>query len=220
MQIGYNNDVEYRDKTFHIQTEDRGQDSASIETQIFHAGAILDTSIISYEKVLAATEDIDERIEKIRHLMQGNHKKLYKKLFAGEYDEMVGLERLKKPVKVKDADFVPGQDGIAAAALEVEKGNVSALGDEPDGAESMDLAALQAQLNADAAAMDAAQGGEDAPTMMLDPSDISITQETPAIKRNGSAAPTWKSTGATAWRGCDPIVGDADITKLVEEYAG
>jgi hypothetical protein len=220
MQIGYNNDVEYREKTFHIQTEDRGEASASIETQIFHRGAILDTSIISYEKVLKKTEDVDERIEGIRHMMQLNHKRLYKKLFAGEYDEMVGLERLKKALKIKDADFVPGQDGVPAAALEIERGNVTSL--EDDGHESMDLAALQAQLNADAAAAEGLgdeESAADAPTMMFSADDIATTQETPAVKRNGAVIPTFKKTGASAWRGCEPIVGDADITKLVEEFA-
>lgn len=218
MQIGYNNDVEYRKKTFHIQTEDRGEASASIETQIFHAGAILDTSIISYEKVLKATQDIDERIEKIRHLMQGNHKKLYKKLFAGEYDEMVGLERLKDaPAEVPDPDqFVPSQEAVPAAALEIEKGNVTSLGDDIEG-ESMDLAQLQAQLNADAAA--AELGASDAPpTMTLEP-DIASTQETPAVRPNGAYVPNYSPTGASAWRGCEPMTVDADITKLVEEFA-
>lgn len=228
MQIGYNNDVEYRKKTFHIQTEDRGEPSASIETQIFHAGAILDTSIISYTKVLEATTDIDERIERIRALMQGNHKKLYKKLFAGEYDQMVGLEpRADKDAAAVADDFVPSQDIVPAAALEIERGNLQALGNEPEG-ESMDLAALQAQLNADAAAMEAAQD-EAPPTMMLSSQDIAVTQETPAVPRasgilrvadkGAPRALEFPRTGARAWRGCAPSKQELDITQLVEAFA-
>lgn len=264
MQIGYNNDVKYREKTFHIQTEDRGEASASIETQIFHAGAILDTSIISYTRVLKSTEDIDERIEKIRALMQGNHKLLYKRLFAGDYDEMVGLNRLttKAPAAVED-DFVPSQDAVPAAALEIERGNVTSLGEGHDGP-SFGLAELQAQLNADAAAMEAATGagGEDSeelPTIALSlndvslgdlspgdaaaSSDVSSTQQQPAIKLRGLPKPdvsrrdegqqvarrderqqvgqaNYPRTGTSAWRGCDAIKGDADITKLVEAFIG
>ena len=219
MQIGYNNDVEYREKTFHIQTEDRGEASASIETQIFNAGAILDTSIISYQKVLDATDDIDERIDKIRHLMQANHKKLYKKLFAGKYDDMVGLKPIagKAPVAVPD-DFVPSQEAVPAAALEIERGNIQSLGDEMQG-ESVSLADLQAQLNADAAAAEAPAEEPPPPTMMLSPQDIATTQETPAVPRNGAQLADYPKTGASAWRGCEPMTGDADITKLVEEFA-
>lgn len=224
MQIGYNNDVEYRDKTFHIQTEDHGIEAASIETQIFHGGAILDTSMISYKKVLGETEDVDERIERIRQLMQGNHKKLYKKLFAGKYDDMVGLESAGGAPEVEVADdFVPSQEAVPAAALEVEKGNLDALGIEPMG-ESVGLAELQAQLNADAEAMGADDGEEpDAPTMMLTPDDIATTQEVasvprPSIRPNG--ANDYPKTGTKAWRGCNAPHGDLDITGLVEEFIG
>lgn len=222
MQIGYNNDVEYRKKTFHIQTEDRGEAAASIETQIFHAGAILDTSIISYAKVLEATTDVDERIERIRALMQGNHKKLYKKLFAGDYDTMVGLEPQGGAAAVPD-DFVPSQELVPSAALEIERGNLQALGDEPEG-ESMDLAALQAQLNADAAAMEEAAQDEAPPTMMLTPQDIAVTQETRAVARSGGPQVTHSlelpRTGARAWRGCAPSTKELEITQLVEAFAG
>jgi hypothetical protein len=231
MQIGYNNDVEYRDKTFHIQTEDHGVDAASIETQIFHGGAILDTSIISYKKVLGETEDVDERIERIRALMQGNHKKLYKKLFAGEYDEMVGLDPgEKKPVAELPDDFVPSQEAVPAAALEVEKGNLDALGMEPMG-ESVGLAELQAQLNADAAAMEADEADDDAgaPTMMISPNEIASTQQVMAVPRPStsmkSLAPKsngvdFPATGSKAWRGCNPPMVDLDITELVEDFIG
>ena len=59
MQIGFNNDIDYRGKTFHIQTEDRGLPAAQIETQIFCAGAILDTTIISYQKIMDGEKDED-----------------------------------------------------------------------------------------------------------------------------------------------------------------
>lgn len=228
MQIGYNNDVVYREKTFHIQTEDRGEASASIETQIFHSGAILDTSIISYTRVLEATDDIDERIEKIRMLMQGNHKKLYKKLFAGEYDDMVGLQRLGVSAEVAVDDFVPSQEAVPAAALEIERGIVTSLGDGHDGP-SIGLAELQAQLNADAAAMEAAEAGEEEseelPTMAISLEEVSATQQTPAIMLRGLKKPevgrtNYPRTGTLAWRGCDAIRGDADITKLVEAFIG
>ena len=217
MQIGYNTDVKYRNKTFHIQTEDRGIASASIETQIFHSGAILDTSIITYERLLEATDDVDERIEKIRALMKGNHKKLYTRLFAGEYDEMVGLEKVQvTPEEIPD-DFEPSQEAVPAAALEIERGNIQSLGDEPEG-EAFSLADLQAQLNADAELAEAGASGP--PTMSMKEIDLASTQETPAaVRTNGASIAEFPATGARAWRGCEPLSGDADITQLVEEFA-
>ena len=131
---------------------------------------------------------------------------------------MVGLEPLEdKPAEVPDPDaFVPSQEAVPAAALEIEKGNLTSLGEEPEG-ESMDLAALQAQLNADAAAAEAVS--DDAPPTMTLGDDIASTQETAAVRPNGAHVPNFSPTGARAWRGCEPMTGDVDITKLVEEFA-
>lgn len=223
MQIGYNNDVEYRGKTFHIQTEDRGEAAASIETQIFHAGAILDTSILPYNNVLGETDDVDERIARIRGLMQANHKKLYRKLFAGEYDHFVGLERVGAPPPPEVDDFVPSQEAVPAAALEIERGNLDAFAmAEPEG-ESLDLAKLKEQL-----ALDAAAAGEEdsAPTLAVSASDdIGTTmkmQSVPSrVPRNGTQGGDgeYPKTGARAWRGCEPSREDLDIINLVEVFA-
>lgn len=241
MQIGYNNDVEYRDETFHIQTEDHGEPAAAIETQIFHGGAILDTSMISYQNVLDETEDVDERIAKIRQMMKGNHKKLYKKLFAGEYDDMVGLEPKEDVEPEVPDDFEPAQQAVPAAALQVEKGEADIedlIGSQPEG-QAVGLDELQAQLNADAEKADQAAGAPsqhddegDAPTMMLS-GDIGDTIQTKSIPKPsvprpsssaGAAAPSnvieFPDTGASAWRGCNESDEDLDIVPLVEEFAG
>ncbi len=228
MQIGYNNDVEYRDKTFHIQTEDHGERAASIESQIFHAGAILDTSIISYSKVLAETDDVDERIARVRQLMQANHKKLYLSLFKGKYDEMVGLEPIGG-VEVSEVDFVPSQEAVPAAALEIERGNLDAIAAlEGPGGDAVDLATLQAQLNADAAAFEAGEDDDDAaPTTMLSADDIGLTQQSPSVpaaavlsRRTGSSPGTkteFPSTGVAAWRGVAAKREDDDFVAMVEK---
>lgn len=222
MQIGYNNDVEYRGKTFHIQTEDRGEAAASIETQIFHAGAILDTSILPYNNVLAETDDVDERIARVRGLMQANHKKLYRKLFAGEYDHFVGLERVGAAPLPDVDEFVPSQEAVPAAALEIERGNLDAFTmQEPEG-ESLDLAKLKEQL-----ARDAAAAGEEESAPSLDAADdVAATMQMRSIPSRSVPAATpaaattdHPKTGARAWRGCEPSREDLDLTKLVEAFA-
>lgn len=123
MLIGFNNDVEYRGKEFHIQTEDHGKSTAKIESQIFHEGQILDTEIVSYDSVLEE-EATEEQIDaKLKSLLEATHKGLYKRLVAGEYDEMVGLEPLEDEGEVgtDPEEFEPSQDRVPNAAKQVEK---------------------------------------------------------------------------------------------------
>ena len=122
MLIGYNNDVEYRGKKFHIQTEDHGKSTAKIESQIFHEGQILDTEIIDYDSVLEE-EDDDDVDKRLKSLLVATHKGLYKRLVSGEYDEMVGLdpvdeEEVESP---EPEEFEPGQDRVPNAAMKVEE---------------------------------------------------------------------------------------------------
>ena len=134
MLIGYNNDIEYRDKTFHIQTEDRGLSDCKIETQIFHSGAILDTRITSYEKYRDLDED--ERNRKVEALMKASHRDLYRKLLGGEYDAFAGLEPLddgERSEVFEEAHLEPGQDRVPAGALEIERKGPRCLRHEAGG---------------------------------------------------------------------------------------
>ena len=129
MLIGYNNDVEHRGKTFHIQTEDRGSNDHRIETQLFHGGAILDTKITSYEEHVEGLEG-KKRNTKIKSIMKASHRSLFRKLLAGKYDEMVGLDPVEKPEEVveeKAEEFSPGQDRVPQAAVELERDGIEAL---------------------------------------------------------------------------------------------
>ena len=147
MLIGYNNDVEYRGKTFHIQTEDRGVNDDTIETQLFQGGAILDTNITNYTELVEGLEG-KPRDKKIKSIMKASHKSLFKKLMAGEYDEMVGLEPLDQvPEEVKDVDpdlFQPGQDRVPQAAQAIEEGNLEGL--EDPGGNHVGLSQLKNKL--------------------------------------------------------------------------
>ena len=151
MLIGYNNDVQYRGKTFHIQTEDRGMASKQIETQIFHAGAILDTRIVSYEDLLDASNRSKQN-KSIKSLMQTTHKELFKNLMSGEYDHFVGLEAAPKEAapssSAEDVSFEPGQDRVPEAARRIEAGesvDIDSITGE-QGEQHVDLAKLQEQL--------------------------------------------------------------------------
>lgn len=161
MLIGYNNDVEHRGKTFHIQTEDRGQNDHKIETQLFHGGAILDTKITDYSEIVDGLEG-EKRNDKIKSVMKASHQSLFKNLLAGKYDEQVGLDpveksekELKQDFKDKISEFQPGRDGVPQAAVELEEEGIEALEEEareegfedPAGADHQGLSSLKDRLN-------------------------------------------------------------------------
>ena len=149
MLIGYNNDVQYRGKTFHIQTEDRGAPSNQIETQIFHSGAILDTRIVSYADQIKNEKDRNARNETVKALMKVTHRELYKKLFSGEYDHFAGLEPLAKDATVEVEEqansFNPSQERVPDAARELEERGASAF-DIKEGGDHVDLKSLKNRL--------------------------------------------------------------------------
>ena len=127
MQMGFNNDVDYKGLVVHIQTEDHGLRSKKITSQVFHGGAILESKTISYEEDIASYDDDGERDERIRKLMKALHKKFYQRIHEGLYDESLplGEERVSADhLTVKDDDAEPaletpaemlGEDGFAVA---------------------------------------------------------------------------------------------------------
>jgi hypothetical protein len=91
MQMGFNNDIDYRGLVVHIQTEDHGLGTRKITSQVFHSGAILDSRTISYADQIAGIEDPDERDEFIRKQMRTIHKYFYRRIHEGHYDARVRL---------------------------------------------------------------------------------------------------------------------------------
>lgn len=89
MLPGYNHNIRYKEKVFHVQTEDNGLDDPDLVTQVFLGGTIVAIERSSYTEVLF--EKIEEKVrdEKIKNLMQDQHKRLLKALVHGEYDAKI-----------------------------------------------------------------------------------------------------------------------------------
>lgn len=209
MLIGYNNDIEHRGVTFHIQTEDRGAADNKIETQLFHGGAILDTKITSYEEIVEGLEG-EQRNQKIKSVMKASHRSLFKNVLAGKYDEQVGLEpqeksteELQKLYREKMKQFQPGQDRVPQAAVELEEEGIDALEQEaemegfedPADQDHMDLSKLKDKLKG----MDGDEEQDvEAPDIQLgDESEISDTQITeppPEVEQNQQQLGSGNST--------------------------
>jgi hypothetical protein len=80
MLSGFNHNIRFRGKVYHVQTEDGGKGNPQIITHAFQGGAILDSVRTSYEDLLGQPNwqaDLKDRmkaqhLEEIRRLMSGD----------------------------------------------------------------------------------------------------------------------------------------------------
>lgn len=97
MITGFNTDVEYNKKTYHVQTEDKGFDNPYIESLIYVGGAIIFSKRTSYAEKIAV--GISEK--EIRALMENQHKTIIAAIKRGRFEELLpGKEKkeAKPPV--------------------------------------------------------------------------------------------------------------------------
>jgi len=81
MLVGYNNNVTYKGKVYHVQTEDSGLNNPIIVTLLYFKGTILSSKKTNYAHLIGA-KDIKKSV---RDLMQEQHKAMLKELIAGKY---------------------------------------------------------------------------------------------------------------------------------------
>lgn len=80
MLSGFNHNIRYRGKVYHVQTEDGGRESPQIITHAFQGGEILDSVRTSYEDLLGRPGWQNllkdrmkaQHLEEIRRLMSGD----------------------------------------------------------------------------------------------------------------------------------------------------
>lgn len=82
MLPGFNHNIRYKNIIFHIQTEDNGEENPIIISHIFVGGNIIATKKQDYSHLLGS-EDLNN---KIKTLMENQHKELIKELITGKYD--------------------------------------------------------------------------------------------------------------------------------------
>jgi hypothetical protein len=88
MLVGYNTNISYKDKVYHIQTEDSGQGNPVIVTLLYSEGAILASKKTSYQQFITAS-DFQEKVKK---LMKAQHKFMIKELLSGKFTAPPGTE--------------------------------------------------------------------------------------------------------------------------------
>ncbi len=89
--VGFNHNVKYGPRVYHVQTEDSGLPHAHYITHLFVGGNIVASMKSSY----ADKAEDPELARVVRGLMEQQHKAMLKRLVAGEFNELA--ERLSAP---------------------------------------------------------------------------------------------------------------------------
>jgi hypothetical protein len=100
MLVGYNTNISYKEKVYHIQTEDSGQSNPMIVTLLYSKGAILASQKTSYAHILAEPDYKD----RVRGIMKEQHKAMLKGLLAGKYTGEHKEKREEIPQEVKEEE--------------------------------------------------------------------------------------------------------------------
>jgi hypothetical protein len=84
---GFNTNIPYKGKTYHVQTEDGGAESPNVITLLYHGGAIL----FSKKRGYAEHVDASDRESRVRQMMDEQHRTMVQALKAGKLDDKLGL---------------------------------------------------------------------------------------------------------------------------------
>lgn len=106
MLPGYNHNVDYLGRTFHVQTEDSGIDSPHIITHLFENGNVLETRKFDYTSIL----DSEQRDQVLMSVMINQHQALMRDLQNGELDACLTAASASAQVE-------PSNDSITSARV-------------------------------------------------------------------------------------------------------
>ena len=109
MLVGYNNNVTYKGKVYHVQTEDSGLNNPIIVTLLYIKGTIL----ASKKNKLFSPHRKQRHQKSVRELMKEQHKAILKELIAGKYTGD-GAEEEKKEETVSPEQLGTSPDIIGA----------------------------------------------------------------------------------------------------------
>ncbi len=102
-QVGFNNNVKYKDQTFHIQTEDSGLDKPHVITHLFADGGRV---IKGHKRTYAEHVRRDDVVPYVRQLMKAQQFEMALSLRDGKFDDIIegrkagGLDVLDYPPKL------------------------------------------------------------------------------------------------------------------------
>lgn len=109
--VGFNHNLTYRGRVFHVQTEDSGPQHGHILTHVFLGGNILASSRSTYADLVAAYPAA-ELAAMVRRRMEEQHKAVLKTLLSGGYDAELarrgGTAAVYEPGVLASGERAPG----------------------------------------------------------------------------------------------------------------
>ncbi len=92
---GFNTNIRYQGRTFHVQTEDSGHANPKIITLLYEGGTILTSKKSSYEDLVSA-----ENLESVvKELMEEQHREMVQALKDGQFEDILGSGQSGKAQK-------------------------------------------------------------------------------------------------------------------------
>ncbi len=92
MIFGYNTEILYKKRKYHIQTEDRGIKHPVIETLVYNKGEIVFSTKQNYGHLLEY-QDVEKRVKKI---LEKQHNDVIGNIKEGKYDTLFGIEETQE----------------------------------------------------------------------------------------------------------------------------
>src|SRR5271170_2611217 len=99
-QVGFNNNLRYKGKHYHVQTEDSGLGKPHVITHVFADGGRI---VKSHKRSYADAVDREDVAAFVRALMKGQHMEMVQALREGRFDPIIegkstgGMEVLEHP---------------------------------------------------------------------------------------------------------------------------
>jgi len=91
MITGFNHNIKYKNRIYHVQTEDSGLKNPHIITHLFVGGNIIATKKADYTHLVASTPP-EKLGDAIRAMMEEQHKTLLRTLIHGKFDNALNAE--------------------------------------------------------------------------------------------------------------------------------
>lgn len=106
---GFNHNVRYKGRVFHVQTEDGGPKNPQIVTLLYEGGTILGSCKSTYADLLG-TENYRPLVEE---RMKVQHKEMLRRLRIGKFDAKAGFPAETESQPDAPSSLPPGASGIS-----------------------------------------------------------------------------------------------------------
>ncbi|HJQ97532.1 MAG TPA: hypothetical protein VJ826_04405 [Candidatus Polarisedimenticolaceae bacterium] len=133
MITGFNTDVQYEGRVFHVQTEDRGLDNPVVESLVYTGGEIITSRRTAYAD-LARSSDYSEA--EVARRMESQHQALIREILSGRFDpegpkpfgyNIITNRALDEVV----LDFLSREVGLEQIRLELAEQQIFVEGSQP-----------------------------------------------------------------------------------------